>query len=239
MPFRDEFKSSWLFGVKPAAENNNLKAIRVDDETLPVGIITEDIRKSLMSAEIVIAEMTSQNPNVLYELGLAHAAKKRVIMITQRKEDIPFDIQGQGIRYLSYDNNHLNTLEKKLTKVIETTLNQIEIIDLFPELRILTSKLEADFRNLTEENQKLRSLAYPVEVTTEPQFSYIFFNNTFIGITPQTLYVNPTARNVVTVFAYSVNIRLDFVTHRYHEIKRSIFHTIVSKILYKPLLRYC
>ncbi len=201
MPFKDEFKSSWLYGVKKAAKNNNLKPIRADDEELPVGIITEDIRKLILDSEIIIAEMTGQNPNVLYELGLAHSAKKKVIMITQKKEDIPFDIQGQGIRYIKYDNNHIDKLEKKLTKYVETALEQKETKDLFSELKIFTSELQKKMTDFEEETKLLRPLAYPLEVTTDPKFSYIFLNNKYIGKAPQTLYVNPYIRNIITVFA--------------------------------------
>lgn len=201
MPFRDEFKNAWLYGIKPAAEKNNLKAMRADDETLPSGIITKDIRELIINAEIIVAEMTSQNPNVLYELGLAHSAKKKVIMITQDKEDVPFDIQGQGIRYIKYDKNHLDILEEKLANLIKMTINQNNTIDLFPELKIFTPDLKAEMQRLAEENKHLIPLAYPISITTEPKYAYIFLNNKYIGINPQTVYVNPNVCNIITVFA--------------------------------------
>jgi hypothetical protein len=50
----------------------------------------------------LIADLTGRNANVFYELGLAHALKKDVILITQKIEDVPFDLRHY--RCIVYDN---------------------------------------------------------------------------------------------------------------------------------------
>ena len=44
-------------------------------------------------ADLIVADLTGRNPNVFYETGYAHALNKRVILLTQRAEDIPFDLK--------------------------------------------------------------------------------------------------------------------------------------------------
>jgi hypothetical protein len=52
---------------------------------------------------VVICDCTDRNPNVFYEIGIAHALAREVILITQAKADIPFDLRH--LRFLEYLNN--------------------------------------------------------------------------------------------------------------------------------------
>ena len=49
----------------------------------------------------LVAELTSKNPNVFYELGLAHALEKPVVLVSSNQEDVPFDLRH--IRAIFYD----------------------------------------------------------------------------------------------------------------------------------------
>lgn len=67
--------------------------------------------------------MTDRNPNVFYELGLAHAISKPVILISKSIDDVPFDLRS--IRVLVYDKDHPdwgNKLRLSLTKAIKEVL---------------------------------------------------------------------------------------------------------------------
>ncbi len=85
---------------------------RADDLDTQQNII-KDIVMGIDSADIVIADLTGLNPNVFYELGLAHAMNKKVIIITQSIEDLPFDIK-------SYKVNEYSLQFNKLPKLLET-----------------------------------------------------------------------------------------------------------------------
>lgn len=62
--------------------------------------ILQDIVEGIYQADIVIADLTGLNPNVFYELGLAHAMNKKVIIITQDIGELPFDIKSyRAIEY--------------------------------------------------------------------------------------------------------------------------------------------
>ncbi len=85
---------------------------RADDLDTQQNIL-KDIVMGINNADIIIADLTGLNPNVFYELGLAHAMNKKVIIITQSIEDLPFDIK-------SYKVNEYSLQFNKLPKLIET-----------------------------------------------------------------------------------------------------------------------
>jgi hypothetical protein len=85
---------------KPAISAAGLHPCRADDLYRPSSII-HDIWDYVQKAEILLADLTGKNPNVLYELGLAHALGKPVVMVTQSLEDVPFDLRN--LRVIAYD----------------------------------------------------------------------------------------------------------------------------------------
>jgi hypothetical protein len=50
-----------------------------------------------------VADLTSKNPNVFYELGMAHAMGKEVVLLAQSLDDVPFDLRP--VRTIIYDND--------------------------------------------------------------------------------------------------------------------------------------
>lgn len=79
------------FVVAPACLQLGLHLIRVDRLLAP-GSITQDILRLLLDADVVIADITNFNPNVMYELGVRHATGKPAIVMVLKGERIPFDI---------------------------------------------------------------------------------------------------------------------------------------------------
>lgn len=99
MPFNEEWsKRIWEMILKPTIIKANFNPVRADD--LFGHEIMEDIWKGILTAKVVLADITGRNPNVFYELGIAHALGKDVIIITQNIDDIPFDLKGH--RCISY-----------------------------------------------------------------------------------------------------------------------------------------
>ena len=76
------------------------KCIRADEVQKPNNIV-KDIARKLKTAEVVIADLTGQNPNVFYELGVRHALGGKTIIVSQSIADIPFDLRS--IRTIIYD----------------------------------------------------------------------------------------------------------------------------------------
>jgi len=75
-------------------------------------------------SKVLVAELTSRNPNVFYELGLAHALKKPVVLVSAKEDDVPFDLQH--IRVIYYDVNDPFWGSKLIEKVAENILSAIK-----------------------------------------------------------------------------------------------------------------
>lgn len=95
MPFREkEFPQSIYFNaIKPLIEDEfKISCYRVDEDVLP-DRIDNKIYTYLLRAAFIVAEVTTRNPNVMYELGLAHMLEKDCILLTQKAHsEVPFDI---------------------------------------------------------------------------------------------------------------------------------------------------
>ena len=76
------YKSEYEKVIIPAIKENNIKCVR-GDEIYSKQRIMDDIWNSLRNCKLVVAELTGKNPNVMYEIGLAHAIGKPVIIITR------------------------------------------------------------------------------------------------------------------------------------------------------------
>jgi len=73
MPFAEPIGGYYASIYEPAIEKAKLKAIRADADLYGTGKIIDQIWHGINSARVLVAELTDRNPNVLYELGLAHA----------------------------------------------------------------------------------------------------------------------------------------------------------------------
>ena len=89
---------------------------------IKVRSVIEDIWRLINRSGILIADATSKNANVFYELGIAHTIGKAVIIITQKQEDVPFDVAH--LRYFKYSNNDKGKRELReyLTNVTKQIL---------------------------------------------------------------------------------------------------------------------
>ena len=71
------------------------------DELFHTGSVVEQIWDQIKKAKLLVADLSGRNPNVFYELGLAHAAIKPVIFTANNIDDIPFDLRH--LRVIVYD----------------------------------------------------------------------------------------------------------------------------------------
>jgi hypothetical protein len=86
-----------------------LKTLRGDEKQVS-GEIFPHLLKKIVQANLIIVDIDGRNPNVFYELGIAHALDKPIILISKSIENVPFDIKQRSI--IIY--NDSSDLEKKL-----------------------------------------------------------------------------------------------------------------------------
>lgn len=101
MQFSEPYNDVYKDAIKPLIENIGYEVVRVDEISQP-GIILNDIWSNLTEASVVIAEVSEANPNVYYEIGVAHALNKPTILLAQKGTKLPFDLGPH--RCIFYEN---------------------------------------------------------------------------------------------------------------------------------------
>ena len=86
--------------------------------------ILKDIVEGIANADVIIADLTGLNANVFYELGLAHAMNKKVIIITQDINELPFDIKSYRANQYSLQFNKLPSLIIELRKLLQGAIDE-------------------------------------------------------------------------------------------------------------------
>ena len=100
MPFDPEFDSIYHGFIKFALELAGLSVKRADDIQNQRNIL-RDVFDGIVNSDLIVADLTYLNPNVFYELAIAHAFRKPVILITQSIDEVPFDLKSY--RLIEYD----------------------------------------------------------------------------------------------------------------------------------------
>jgi len=96
MPFSQEWSADVHRILASACEAVGVRPVRGDDLFTPTDIL-EDIWQSINAADFVIADITGRNPNVLYELGIAHTLAKPVLILSKQASDIPIDLATRRV----------------------------------------------------------------------------------------------------------------------------------------------
>ena len=136
---------------------------RADDLYRPSNIV-QDIWELTKKAKVIVADLTDKNPNVFYELGLAHALAKPAILITETIDDIPFDLRS--LRIIEYNKNVQNwgdvlcdNIERAIKETIESPTQTIPSAFLETNRSgIKTPHLSKYERDLVELKQELELL---------------------------------------------------------------------------------
>ena len=96
MPFNDKLNPIYEKIIKPVLTELKIKGLRADEIFISRPII-EDVWNNIRKSKFLIADLTERNANVFYELGLAHALNKEVILMCQNLDDVPFDLRHYRI----------------------------------------------------------------------------------------------------------------------------------------------
>jgi hypothetical protein len=101
MPFQAEFDSVYK-ALQGATSALGLRCVRAD-EIWEHHAVVQDVVNLVARARAVICDCTGRNPNVFYEIGIAHSFGKEVLLIAQSDDDVPFDLGH--LRYVRYSAN--------------------------------------------------------------------------------------------------------------------------------------
>lgn len=117
IPFRPELNFFFLYVQKYLSEKHAIRVERGDHRVLTKALM-EKIREQIVAADVIVAEISSANPNVFYEIGLAHAFGKPVIFLTQEPpESAPVDIRQ--FEFVAYNLQRHEEFLSKLDNAIQ------------------------------------------------------------------------------------------------------------------------
>ena len=117
MPFRSELNFVYLYLAQYLEQHHNLAVSRGDTEVLTKPLM-DKIAASIATADVILGDVTGSNANVFFELGLAHAAGKPIIFLTQDDpETAPVDIRQ--FKHIRYDLARHRELLDRLDNAIE------------------------------------------------------------------------------------------------------------------------
>lgn len=125
-PFGDPFDEYYEKVYQPAIAKADLQPIR-GDEVYNTGAIIDDIFAAISNATLVLCDVTGKNPNVNYELGVAHALQKPAIITTQSVTDVPFDYRH--LRVIVYDRAKVDWAKQLEAAIHKTILGVLSAPD--------------------------------------------------------------------------------------------------------------
>lgn len=112
--------------LAPAIEAADIEPYRVDRDpsvTIPI----EDIQSGIESSRACLADITTDNPNVWFELGFAIASQREVVLICsdERTTNFPFDVQHRHIiKYATESPSDFDQLREKITTRLKAALQK-------------------------------------------------------------------------------------------------------------------
>jgi hypothetical protein len=232
MPFSKSFDDIYKVGIKAACKELNVYCERVDEQIFS-GNILERMYNQIRKADIIISDMSGKNVNVFYETGYAHALDKRVILLTQNADDIPFDLMHYS--HIVYGGS-ISDLKDELTKRLDWFIKN-------PEQKKLPNVLSFEYYFQGEKIEEGK------KILLQNYLLYDFYdNNSGYNFTPtcfdfQLNIYNPNNKLVElkskfaieTSWLYFANASASVVTIKMPEDKFLHIHSALNTTVY-PLL---
>jgi hypothetical protein len=154
--------------IRPAVESCGCKCVRADEIT-ESGIIDRSMYALLYHADLVIADISTYNPNAIYELGVRHAMRRySTIIIKEDQGRIPFDIgHNRTLNYCHLGNEisdaeakkSIGELKRLINEVLTNSITDSPLYTYIPKIRE-PSLTDEDLRDIIGELHKNEDTIY-------------------------------------------------------------------------------
>lgn len=189
---------------------------RFDDK---VGSIVKGIVKDLVSAELVIADLTGMNPNVMYELGIRHSIKRGTIMLTQSFDEFPSDLRD----YLTVEYKFVNkstedktnyeqfkaSIHKAIRQVLETETLDSPVKEYVQGKAMFIDEEEVD--QIKEQTIILKSI-YADIIDLNEIMHQLYQNENIVQKKPDKAFIE-----IITLFVNSLHSKLGLLDFKVNE----------------------
>ena len=175
-------RSDWIleYLARPAL-GKKYDIVRADQIAKP-GSITDQLIQMVVSCDLVVADLTGLNPNVIYELGIRHTVNRPTVQIMDEKEKLPFDLYGERTIFFSHDNvKSINRAVKDLQSFVSETeresfkstspvsraMNVVHLLERSSESGEQLAVILQEIINLKQLNDSIASDQSSLEVTVD------------------------------------------------------------------------
>ena len=134
-PTRERTADVQKYVVEAAAREVGLEVERGDLDPAP-GRIMEQVLDALLGARVVVCDLTGDNPNVYYELGIAHGAGVPVILLKDQAPDVPFDVKDERMIVIGDDGQLTNRKSEAAAERLLESLQHVMAPGYVPPARV-------------------------------------------------------------------------------------------------------
>ncbi|MCK5058670.1 MAG: hypothetical protein KAT34_18600 [Candidatus Aminicenantes bacterium] len=195
--------------IEPTLKSLDVVPLRAD-EILGLNPIIEKIENAIKKADLCIAEVSTDNPNVWMELGYAFALKKPTIMLfdKSKRERLPFDVQHlPAIPYSSDSKRSFEELEENLKQYVANEINSVPKVSLSTAPGNKIDLLKKQLKVMCWESNKWK--IYPLDkltIRTENDV-LIIINKTYIHRFARLIYDKKLAGDFNSIISLKGNYR--------------------------------
>lgn len=132
-PARERADRVLEFVLEPVL-GEKFEIVRADHVT-SIGSINHDIVHRLHASDLVVADLTDTNPNVMYEVGIRHAFNLPIVQLAQKDQDLPFDLGNE--RTIFFDLGDIRDVERAKKQIAATAHTAMNESYLGPVMRAL------------------------------------------------------------------------------------------------------
>lgn len=175
--------------VAPVANGFDLEVRRADRDPTP-GQVSTQIVKALIEATVVVADLTGRNPNVYYELGVAHAFQRPVAILVDKASSLSFDTQNEKVVEIHDSGtvgvNQARDATARLTEVFNVILGEgyavenlltavatAQSLDALAPDNPIASELAAMREQLDEVHAFIRRVSRPPRAIRSPDYELL------------------------------------------------------------------
>lgn len=147
---------------------HNIRITTLENVQTASTSINKSVFDLIAASDFIIADISTKNPNIFFELGVAHSLKKNIIIISKQSEIIPFDLLDMKIIFYNEDLREITIFKNTINFIIEKFVNEKQ-----SGLRTVEKSLTLRF-NIESENNNIQNIS---KFTSFEKFIYLSFKN--------------------------------------------------------------